>query len=266
MQRAIKLPAFVVVWTLAAALYADENGKLVPSITVVGEGEVLVQPDQANVTVGVTTEAEKASEAVEENSQRMAQLLKTLRALNIPDKHLQTSRFTVSPKQTYDRTGKQPPKIVGYTVTNQVNVKVSEVGRLGAILDAVVQAGSNQIQGVSFSLAEPAPHVDQARRKAMADARHRAELYAGEAAVKLGKPLLIPEQAVSVTRRATAESLLKAPLARQRPPAAHREIVRSPSRAARAPPMPRPSAISYRADAARPHRAPGRAAARRDRV
>jgi uncharacterized protein YggE len=208
----------VVVWALATALYADENGKLVPSITVVGEGEVLVQPDQANVALGVTTEAEKASDAVQENSQRMAQLLKTLRGLNIPDKHLQTSRFTVSPKQTYDRTGKQPPKIVGYTVTNQVNVKVLEVARLGAILDAVVQAGSNQIQGVSFSLAEPAPHVDQARRKAMADALHRAELYAGEASLKLGKPLLIQEQSVSVPRPIFAGAELRAaPMAAEVP-------------------------------------------------
>jgi uncharacterized protein YggE len=85
-------------------------------------------------------------------------------------------------------------------VTNQVSVKVAEVSRLGAILDAIVQAGGNQIHGVGFSLAEPKTHLDQARRKAMADAKARAELYAGEAAVKLGAPQLIQEQAASVPR------------------------------------------------------------------
>ncbi len=128
----------------------------------------------------------------------MTELLKTLKEHDIAEKHMQTSQFNVSPKQTFDRTGQKPPKIVGYTVTNQVTIKVVEVARLGAILDAVVQAGSNQIQGVSFSVADPAPQLDQARRKAMADARRRAEVYAGEAKVSVGKPLLIQEQSASL--------------------------------------------------------------------
>ena len=77
-------------------------------------------------------------------------------------------------------------------------MKVLELNRLGAILDAVVQAGGNRVQGVSFSLAEPGPHIDQARRKAVADARHRAELYAAEAGVKVGGALLISEQSAPV--------------------------------------------------------------------
>ncbi|MEX0677037.1 MAG: SIMPL domain-containing protein [Pirellulales bacterium] len=200
MQRAIRLPTLFIVLALTALARADENDKLVPSITVVGQGEVQVRPDMANVAVGVTTEAETASEALTENNRRMAQLLKTLRGLDIPDKHVQTSSFNVSPKQSYDRDRREPPKIVGYTVTNQVNVKVMEVSRLGSILDAVVETGGNRIQGVGFSLAEPQPHMDQARRKAMADARHRAELYAAEAGVKLGAPLLISEQSASLPR------------------------------------------------------------------
>jgi uncharacterized protein YggE len=199
MQCAVWLQALLFVGALAVFARADED-KLVPSITVMGQGEVQVVPDVANVTLGVTTEAKTASEAVKDNNQRMAQLMKTLNDLNVADKHIQTSNFNVSPKQTYDHTGQQPPQIVGYMVTNQVNVKVMEVGRLGAILDAVVTAGSNQIQGVSFSLAEPGPHLDQARRKAMADALHRAELYAGAAGVKLGTPLLISEQSASIPR------------------------------------------------------------------
>jgi uncharacterized protein len=200
MQRAITLHALLIVWAAAALVRADDDHKLVPSITVVGSGEVQVQPDMANVVVGVTTEAKTASEALKENNQRMAQLLETLRGLNIPDKHVQTAGFSVTPQQTFDRDRRQPPKIVGYMVTNQVTVKVLELDRLGTLLDAVVQAGSNRVQGVSFSLAEPKPHMDQARRKAITDARERAELYAGEAKVKLGRPLLIQEQSASVPR------------------------------------------------------------------
>jgi hypothetical protein len=186
---------------LAVVARGDEGDALRPSIAVVGQGDVQVRPDMATVTVGVTTEAESASEAVKENNASMAQLLKTLRAHDIADKHVQTSNFNVSPRHSVDRDRREPPKVVGYTVTNQVNVKVMELARLGAILDAVVQAGSNRIQGVGFSLAEPGPHLDQARRKAMDDARHRAELYAAAAGVKLGEPLLISEQGVPATPR-----------------------------------------------------------------
>lgn len=200
MQRAINVLAILIVCGAAALVRADEADKLVPSITVVGEGEVQVQPDVANVSVGVTTEAETASAAVRENNQRMAELQKSLRGLNIPDKHVQTSNFSVTPRQSVDRDRRQPPRIVGYTVNNQVDVKILEASRLGAVLDAVVTAGGNQIRGVGFSLAEPKPHVDQARRKAMADARERAQLYADEAKVKLGAPLLIQEQSIAVPR------------------------------------------------------------------
>jgi hypothetical protein len=200
MQRAIGLHVFLIVSTAAAFVRADDNDRLVPSITVVGTGEVQVQPDMANVLVGVTTEAKTASEALAENNGRMAELMAALRGLDISDKHVQTSNFNVSPKQSYGRDRREPPKIVGYTVTNQVSVKVLEVSRLGKILDAVVEAGGNRIQGVGFSLAEPKPHLDQARRKAMTDARQRAELYAGAAGVKVGAPLVISEQSVSVPR------------------------------------------------------------------
>ena len=92
-------------------------------------------------------------------------------------------------------------------MTNQVSVKVLELDRLGSLLDAVVQSGSNRIGGVSFSLAEPKPHLDQARRKAMDDARHRAELYVSQAGLKLGKPLLIREQSAAVPRPLAAAGL-----------------------------------------------------------
>jgi uncharacterized protein YggE len=186
----------LMIFCQATVACADDDA-LVPSISVSGTGEVQVKPDMADVSLGVTTEAASAAEALKENNERMTQLLATLRQNNIADKHVQTSNFNVSPKQVFDRDQQKPPKIVGYIVTNQVNVKILELSRLGAILDAVVQSGSNRIQGVGFSLAEPGPHLDQARRKAIADARRRAELYAAEAGVKLGPTLLISEQSAA---------------------------------------------------------------------
>jgi len=171
---------------IGAAARAEDDIK--PSITVAGHGEVQVAPDQVSVTVGVTTEAKTAAEALQANTARMTELMKSLKAHDIADKHIQTSNFNVS------------PLLVGYTVTNQLTVKVLEVARLGAVLDSVVQAGGNQIQGVNFSVADPQPHLDQARRKAIADARRRAEVYADAAGVKLGGPLSIGEQSASPPR------------------------------------------------------------------
>lgn len=197
MQNVVRLLALPVL-LLATVARADDD-RLVPSITVVGQGEVHVPPDMATVTLGVTTEAATAAEALKANNQRMAELLKTLRAHDIADKHIQTSNFNVHPKMSVTKPNhREPPKIVGYSVSNQVHVKIMELGRLGVILDAVVAAGSNSIQGVGFSIDEPGKHLDQARRKAMADARERAELFAAEAGVKLGKPLVISEQTAGV--------------------------------------------------------------------
>ncbi len=194
MQRAIPLHILGVVLALAPRACADDDDALVPSITVVGEGEVQVEPNMATVTVGVTTQAKTAADAVKQNSELMTKLLAALKDHDISDKHVQTANFNVTPRQTYDRTGRTPPKIDGYTVTNQVSVKVLELSRLGAILDASVSAGSNQIQGISFSLADPGPHMEQARRKAIRDARARAQTYAEEAKVRVGEPLVISEQ------------------------------------------------------------------------
>jgi hypothetical protein len=207
MQRLLLLSAMLLGTVLGRAALADDHDGLVPSITVVGEGEVQVAPDQVTVTLGVTTQAKTAAEALQANSTRMAELFKTLKANNIADKHVQTSNFSISPQQVFDRDGQQAPKIVGYMVSNQVTVKVLEVAKLGAILDAVVQAGGNQIQGVTFSIADPQPHLDQARRKAIADAKHRATEYAAAAEVKVGKVQLIQEATSSSPRPMYAQAM-----------------------------------------------------------
>lgn len=191
----------VALFVLAAfptGVAAHQRSGMEPSISVVGQGEVQVKPDMAHVQVGVTTEAEKASDAVLENSDKMEDLLDTLKMHDIAEKHVQTSGFNVTPMQSYNRDRKEPPRIVGYRVTNQVRVTVLDTERLGAILDALVQAGGNQIHGIGFSVSKPEPHLDEARRRAMSDALRRARLYAEEAGVSIGRPILIRETSVDV--------------------------------------------------------------------
>jgi hypothetical protein len=173
---------------------AEERQALVPSLTVVGSGTVSARPDMAQIQVGVVTEAASAAKALKDNNDAMARLFATLDGRGIPRKDVQTSTFSVVPQYKRGPHSEHLPEIIGYRVSNAVRVKVRKLDALGDVLDEVVQQGANQVQGVSFSVAEPTPLLDEARRKAMADARRKAELYAKEAGVTVGRALLIQEQ------------------------------------------------------------------------
>jgi hypothetical protein len=189
---------FVFVLTTAAAAMAqapDRPGIKPPSITVVGTGESSGKPDLAHIQVGVVTEAATAAEAVRKNNEAMSRLMAMIRKRGIEDRDFQTVQFSVSPRYRYDKTQQEPPTIAGYQVTNEVHVKLRKLSALGEFMDETVSLGGNQIRGISFEVAEPAKLFDGARRKAMADAQHRALIYAEAAGLKLGKPITIEELA-----------------------------------------------------------------------
>jgi uncharacterized protein YggE len=129
----------------------------------------------------------------------MAAVIAALKNAGVAEDDIQTSDFSVSPKYPpYQPNQTTAPRIVGYTVSNQVTAKVKNLAKLGAILDALVQAGSNQINGISFGLNEPKATLNEARKKAVADARARAELYAEAAGVCVGKVVQISESSAVV--------------------------------------------------------------------
>jgi hypothetical protein len=141
--------------------------------------------------VGVATQGTTAAQALAANNERMNALFKAIGGLGIEDKDVQTSNFSVTPRYATpdpDRPDATiPGTIVGYDASNQVTVKVRDLRKLGDALDAfVATAGANNLQGVSFDFNDPAPIMDEARRKAVADARRKAALYAEGAGVKLG--------------------------------------------------------------------------------
>ena len=196
-----KFSAFTVlvlaIFTSVAAIAqsSDLAGARPPSITVAGTGEAHGKPDFAQVQVGVVSEALTAAEALRKNNEAMSHLIVMIRKRGIDEKDLQTTQFNVSPRYKYDKNQQEPPKIAGYQVTNEVRVKVRNLLALGAFLDETVSLGANQVRGISFGVAEPAQLMDEARRKAIADAQHRARVYAEAAGLKLGKPIRIDEQA-----------------------------------------------------------------------
>jgi uncharacterized protein YggE len=154
-------------------------------ITVTGEGRVDQAPDMATVSLGVTTEGATAAEALGANSGEIAKVLERLGSAGIEPRDVQTTGLSVSPNWQHNSSG-EAPRIAGFIANNGVTVRVRALDGLGAVLDAAVQDGANQLNGVEFGLQEPRPAQDEARRRAVADARARAELLAEAAGVKLG--------------------------------------------------------------------------------
>ena len=190
------------------------------TISVSGDGTVSAPPDMATIRTGVVTQAAKASDALDANNAAMKRIMDVLKSNKIAPKDIQTSSFDVRPEYKRGPRGQQQPEIIGYQVTNQVQVRVRNLPTLGEVLDAMVTAGSNQISGISFGIDDPTGPLNQARKRAISDARSRAELYAQAAGVRVGKVISISEQRVTVPRpqyvgRAfAAEAVSAVPVAR----------------------------------------------------
>ncbi|MEM8952691.1 MAG: SIMPL domain-containing protein [Verrucomicrobiota bacterium] len=184
-----------------AARAIDDDKAGTRTISVSGEGKVTATPDMATISTGVTTNDLTAQAALAANSAAMEKLMEKLTEAGVEERDIQTSGFTVSPQYNRDRNQpNQRPKIVGYQVSNNVRVRIRDLDQLGPLLDQLVEAGSNQLGGISFSIADPDPLLDEARDQAVRNARKRADLYATAAGVTVGKVLSISETAVGFPR------------------------------------------------------------------
>ncbi|MDJ0826839.1 MAG: SIMPL domain-containing protein [Rhodobacter sp.] len=178
------------VLVLALPIWAQETAP--GRLTVTGEGRVESVPDMATITLGVTSEARTAADAMRETSKATAAVLGRLASAGIEDRDMQTRDLSLSP--VWDsRSSSSPPKIVGFQARNTVVVRVRALDALGGILDEVIEAGANLFQGLSFGLQEPGPVHDEARRRAVAEARRKAALYAEAAGLSLGAVLELNE-------------------------------------------------------------------------
>jgi uncharacterized protein YggE len=160
-------------------------------LDIVAEGAVTRVPDIATISAGVVTQADSAAKALADNAERMAGAVSALKRAGVADRDIQTSSINLSPQYRYGEN--VPPVITGYQASNQVSVRFRDVKRAGAILDALVAQGANQINGPSFSLDKPEAALDEARNAAMAAARARADLYARATGLRVKRILSISE-------------------------------------------------------------------------
>lgn len=155
---------------------------------------VMGAPDTATFSTGVSSKALSAQEALRLNSTEMDKVIKQIVALGIKREDIQTSGISLNAEYQYDNEGRTQ-RFIGYQVSNQVTVKVRDVARLGAILDAVVSNGANNLSGPYFSIDDDSTAKREARDKAMKRAEAQAIDYARRAGYS-GVQLLAVSEAV----------------------------------------------------------------------
>lgn len=171
--------------TVAAAPAQTEPG----AITVYGHAEMMVVPDVALVTAGVLTSGSDAAAVKRENDRVMNQIMERLKAEGITADKIQTAAVSLYPLQrSDDRAG-----VTGYRMHSSVTVTVEDLTRVGAVVDALFQAGANQLQGVSFALRDDRALRADLLRQAVEDGRQQAATIAESLGVRLGRPLSVTQ-------------------------------------------------------------------------
>lgn len=165
-------------------------------IEVTGEGSVRATPDFASVTLGVTTTAKDAQEAMAANAKSANALVALIKSDGVAPADIQTSGVSISPMFSNQPPAQaRAPTITGYSVTDNVMVTVRDISGLGALLDKAVAAGANAIYGIGYGENDPSALLDKARPLAVADARRKAELYAAAGGAKIGRLMELTEEA-----------------------------------------------------------------------
>ena len=165
------------------------------TLNLAAYGESRVEPDMATISLGVMTSGRTAQAAMQANALKMTQVVDALRRAGIAQKDIQTSNLNLNPQYAYEQN--QPPRLTGYQASNQVTVTVHDLSRLGQAVDATVNAGANQVNGISFGLDDPTTAENAAREAAVKALQSKAELYARATGHRIVRLVTLSEGAAS---------------------------------------------------------------------
>ena len=174
--------------TLVALLFA---GFASANVSVNGTGKVTYVPNLLYVTVGVSSDGKTANEAWQKNAETVKKLFEVLKTFGIDAKDMKTTGLNITPR--YVNHKDQEPELVGYTATYDLSVTVRKFDEAGRVLDALVENGANRHMNIAFGHSDIEKLMDEARTKAAADARKKAELYVTASGASLGQVLSISE-------------------------------------------------------------------------
>ena len=177
-------------------------------ITVTGEAMISAAPDRVTMRLGVATQGKTAREASEANAKTMTAVIAAIKVAGAEESDIQTTRLTLQP--AFEQKPNGPPHLTGFRASNDVTVKLNDVGKLAGLIDRAVAAGANEMSGIEFAVSDHSKRLDEARGQAIADARRKAEIYAKSAGVVVGRPVSITENSATPPPRPMAASAFRA--------------------------------------------------------
>lgn len=183
----IYVASILILLTFGAVAFADDNAS---GITVNGSAEIKAKPDLAYVTFGVTVESATAVDAAQENARKTSAVIDAIEKFGIPRADIETVGYSVSPVMDYKTS---PPVKVGYSVSNQVQVKIKDLDKVGNLIDVAIAAGANNVQGVNFTIADDTAVKQQALVQAIKNAQAKARVIAEALGVNLGRVTAVSE-------------------------------------------------------------------------
>lgn len=181
------------------------------TVSFSGRGKVIAKPDIATLEFSIITEAATSKQAQDDNSKKSKAVTDFLKKQGVNDKDVKTTYYNIYPKYSYPRprplyqsppssvgeTQVMPlppipiddttPKIIGYQVTQGLQVKIRDFDKLSSVIDGLVVAGVNNVNNLGFSIDDPEKLKSEARAKAIADAKKKADELKGQIGIKLGK-------------------------------------------------------------------------------
>ncbi len=190
MNKLLAIFSLVLLLGSTAGAQTNERPKI-PSITVSGDATVSAEPDQAEIDIGVVTQARTAPDATKENAERLARVLAEIKKQLGKGDEVKTSGYSLAPNYRYPQGGK--PEIVGYTASNTLRIKTTNLSLVGRLIDSAMQAGANNVNRLVFTLKDELAAQLGALKMASAKARAKAEAVAAALGLKIVRIISVNE-------------------------------------------------------------------------
>ena len=191
MKELFALWAMLIIFAGVASAQPTETRPRPPSVTAQGEAVITAEPDQAQIDVGVVTQARTALDAAKENAEKLARVMSEVKKFLGKGDEVKTANYSLNPNYRYPQGGK--PEIVGYTATNVLQIKTGALENVGKLIDAAMRSGANTIQRLLFTLKDEHSAQIQALRLASTRAKAKAEAMANALGLKIVKVLSVTE-------------------------------------------------------------------------
>lgn len=195
--------ALMILAMLCITVSNAQELKQVPQISVTGEGEIKVVPDQAVITATVETKGNVAKEVKKQNNQQIELVLKLIKKMNLAPTDYKTQRVSLNPQYDYEK------KKTTYNATQTIEILVRDLSKYDPLMEGLVDQGVNRIDNVVFQSSNLSKYQSEARKMAMKDAKSKAEDYVGVLGQKVGKAMVIADNSQSYNPQPVYARLMK---------------------------------------------------------